>query len=136
MSTTDRTADRTTDQDDSPTNPLLGVADIAGLAGVAREHDLLLVVDNTFATPYLQTPIALGAHAVVHSTTKYLGGHSDVIGGAVVTDDDRLDTTLGRMQNGMGAVPSPFDYPANAEVLIVTDVKRGDLPALANAMRG
>ncbi|HWN26448.1 MAG TPA: aminotransferase class I/II-fold pyridoxal phosphate-dependent enzyme, partial [Actinomycetospora sp.] len=94
---------------ETPTNPLLGIADIAGLAAVAREHDLMLVVDNTFATPYLQTPLALGAHAVVHSTTKYLGGHSDVIGGAVITDDDALHETLGKMQNGMGAVPSPFD---------------------------
>jgi cystathionine gamma-synthase len=94
---------------ETPTNPLLGIADIAGLAGLAREHELMLVVDNTFATPYLQTPTALGAHAVVHSTTKYLGGHSDVIGGAVITDDDELDVTLGKMQNGMGAVPSPFD---------------------------
>lgn len=94
---------------ETPTNPLLGIADIAGLAGVAREAGLLLVVDNTFASPYLQTPITLGAHAVVHSMTKYLGGHSDVVGGAVVTDDDELEATLGRMQNGMGAVPGPFD---------------------------
>ncbi|GAA4806799.1 cystathionine gamma-synthase [Actinomycetospora chlora] len=94
---------------ETPTNPLLGIADVAALGALAREHDLLLVVDNTFASPYLQTPIALGAHAVVHSTTKYLGGHSDVVGGAVVTDDDALHETLGKMQNGMGAVPSPFD---------------------------
>lgn len=94
---------------ETPTNPLLGIADIAGLAGVAGEAGLRLVVDNTFASPYLQTPIALGADAVVHSTTKYLGGHSDVVGGAVVTDDDELEATLGRMQNGMGAVPGPFD---------------------------
>ncbi|WP_285653421.1 cystathionine gamma-synthase [Actinomycetospora sp. NBRC 106375] len=94
---------------ETPTNPLLGIADIAGLATLAREHDLMLVVDNTFASPYLQTPIGLGAHAVVHSTTKYLGGHSDVVGGALVTDDDELHETLGKMQNGMGAVPGPFD---------------------------
>jgi cystathionine gamma-synthase len=94
---------------ETPTNPLLGIADIAGLAGLAREHDLMLVVDNTFASPYLQTPLALGAHVVVHSTTKYLGGHSDVVGGALVTDDDELHVVLGKMQNGMGAVPSPFD---------------------------
>ena len=94
---------------ETPTNPLLGIADIAALGALAREHDLMLVVDNTFASPYLQTPLALGAHAVVHSTTKYLGGHSDVVGGALVTDDTELDATLGRMQNGMGAVPSPFD---------------------------
>ncbi|MEJ2887770.1 cystathionine gamma-synthase [Actinomycetospora aeridis] len=94
---------------ETPTNPLLGIADIAALGTLAREHELMLVVDNTFASPYLQTPIALGAHAVVHSTTKYLGGHSDVVGGALVTDDDALHELLGKMQNGMGAVPSPFD---------------------------
>jgi len=94
---------------ETPTNPLLGIADIAGLGALARDHDLMLVVDNTFASPYLQTPLALGAHVVVHSTTKYLGGHSDVVGGALVTDDDELHVTLGKMQNGMGAVPSPFD---------------------------
>ena len=94
---------------ETPTNPLLGIADIAALGALAREHDLMLVVDNTFASPYLQTPLALGAHAVVHSTTKYLGGHSDVVGGALVTDVSELDASLGRMQNGMGAVPSPFD---------------------------
>ena len=81
---------------ETPTNPLLGIADIAALGALAREHDLMLVVDNTFASPYLQTPIALGAHAVVHSTTKYLGGHSDVVGGALVTDDAELDAIAGR----------------------------------------
>jgi cystathionine gamma-synthase len=94
---------------ETPTNPLLGIADIAALGALAREHELMLVVDNTFASPYLQTPLTLGAHVVVHSTTKYLGGHSDVVGGALVTDDDALHVTLGKMQNGMGAVPSPFD---------------------------
>jgi cystathionine gamma-synthase len=94
---------------ETPTNPLLSIADIAGLAGVADEAGLLLVVDNTFASPYLQTPLALGAHAVVHSTTKYLGGHSDVVGGAVITSRDDLEADLARMQNGMGAVPGPFD---------------------------
>lgn len=94
---------------ETPTNPLLSIADVAGLAAIADEAGLLLVVDNTFASPYLQTPLALGAHAVVHSTTKYLGGHSDVVGGAVVTSDEALAANLGRLQNGMGAVPGPFD---------------------------
>ena len=79
---------------ETPTNPLLGIADIAALAQAAHEADALLVVDNTFATPYLQQPLALGADVVVHSTTKYIGGHSDVIGGALVTGDDQLGDCL------------------------------------------
>ena len=94
---------------ETPTNPLLGIADIAGLAGLAHETGALLVVDNTFASPYLQQPLALGADAVVHSTTKYLGGHSDVIGGALVVDDADLAERLAFHQNAMGAVPGPFD---------------------------
>jgi cystathionine gamma-synthase len=94
---------------ETPTNPLLGIADIAALAGVAREAGARLVVDNTFASPYLQTPLGLGADVVLHSTTKYLGGHSDVVGGALVTDDGALDEQLGFLQNGAGAVPGPFD---------------------------
>ena len=94
---------------ETPTNPLLSIADVAALAGIAGEHGLRLVVDNTFASPYLQQPLALGASVVVHSTTKYLGGHSDVIGGAVITSDEELAADLARLQNGMGAVPSPFD---------------------------
>ena len=94
---------------ETPTNPLLSIADVAALAGIADEHGIRLVVDNTFASPYLQTPLALGAHVVVHSTTKYLGGHSDVVGGALVTSDEALAGDLGRLQNGMGAVPGPFD---------------------------
>jgi cystathionine gamma-synthase len=94
---------------ETPTNPLLSVADVPALAGIAGEHGLRLVVDNTFASPYLQQPLALGAHVVVHSTTKYLGGHSDVVGGAVVTSDEELAADLARLQNGMGAVPGPFD---------------------------
>jgi cystathionine gamma-synthase len=94
---------------ETPTNPLLSIADVPALAGIARERGLRLVVDNTFASPYLQQPLALGAHVVVHSTTKYLGGHSDVVGGAVVTSDEELDADLARLQNGMGAVPGPFD---------------------------
>ena len=94
---------------ETPTNPLLNVADIAALAGLAHEYDAMLVVDNTFASPYLQQPITLGADVVVHSTTKYLGGHSDVIGGALVAADDGLGEVIGFHQNAMGAVSGPFD---------------------------
>jgi cystathionine gamma-synthase len=94
---------------ETPTNPLLGIADVAGLAGIARTAGALLVVDNTFASPYLQQPLALGADVVVHSTTKYLGGHSDVIGGALVLTDAELAGQLRFHQNAMGAVPGPFD---------------------------
>ncbi len=94
---------------ETPTNPLLNLADIAALAAVAHDADARLVVDNTFATPYLQTPLALGADVVLHSTTKYLGGHSDVIGGALITDDAELDEQVAFLQNGAGAVPGPFD---------------------------
>ena len=94
---------------ETPTNPLLGIADIAALAGLAHDAGALLVVDNTFASPYLQQPLALGADAVVHSTTKYLGGHSDVIGGALVVDDTELAERLAYHQNAMGGVPGPFD---------------------------
>ncbi|MGH3980668.1 MAG: cystathionine gamma-synthase [Pseudonocardiaceae bacterium] len=94
---------------ETPTNPLLNIADIAALAGVAHETGARLVVDNTFASPYLQTPLTLGADVVLHSTTKYLGGHSDVVGGALVTDDAGLDEQVAFLQNGAGAVPGPFD---------------------------
>jgi cystathionine gamma-synthase len=94
---------------ESPSNPLLGIADIPALAGLAHEADARLVVDNTFATPYLQTPLALGADIVVHSTTKYLGGHSDVVGGAVLTNEDELSEQLFFLRNSAGAVPGPFD---------------------------
>ncbi|MBN9800628.1 cystathionine gamma-synthase [Pseudonocardia alni] len=94
---------------ETPTNPLLGIADIAVLAGVAHEAGARLVVDNTFASPYLQTPLALGADVVVHSTTKYVGGHSDVVGGALVTDDDALSEQIAFVQNSTGSVPGPFD---------------------------
>jgi cystathionine gamma-synthase len=94
---------------ETPTNPLLGIADIAGLASIAREAHAKLVVDNTFASPYLQQPISLGADVVVHSTTKYLGGHSDVVGGALVCNDDELGEQLIFHQNAMGAVAGPFD---------------------------
>jgi cystathionine gamma-synthase len=94
---------------ETPTNPLLGVADIAALAHVARETGVRLVVDNTFASPYLQRPLALGADVVVHSTTKYIGGHSDVVGGALVAADVELAQELAFHQNAMGAVAGPFD---------------------------
>lgn len=94
---------------ETPTNPLLRIADIAGIARVAHDRGGLCIVDNTFATPYLQQPLSLGADAVVHSTTKYLGGHSDVVGGFVATDDDGLASDLHFIQNAAGAVPSPFD---------------------------
>lgn len=94
---------------ETPTNPLLGIADIAALAEVARHAGALLVVDSTFASPYLQQPLGLGADVVVHSTTKYLGGHSDVIGGALVATDPDLIERLRFHQNAMGAVPGPFD---------------------------
>ncbi len=94
---------------ETPTNPLLSIADIAALADVAHQAGALFVVDNTFASPYLQQPLALGADAVVHSTTKYLGGHSDVVGGAVVVADPALGERLAFLQNATGAVAGPFD---------------------------
>jgi len=94
---------------ETPTNPLLNIADIAAVAAVARECGALLVVDNTFASPYLQQPLALGADVVVHSTTKYIGGHSDVVGGALVVNDPELADSLKFHQNAMGAVNGPFD---------------------------
>ncbi|GAA2812359.1 cystathionine gamma-synthase [Saccharopolyspora taberi] len=94
---------------ETPTNPLLNIGDIAALAQLARDTGTKLVVDNTFASPYLQQPLELGADVVVHSTTKYLGGHSDVVGGAVVTSDDELAEQVAFLQNSAGAVPGPFD---------------------------
>jgi len=94
---------------ETPTNPLLRVADIAALADVAHSAGALLVVDNTFASPYLQQPLLLGADVVVHSTTKYLGGHSDVVGGALIARDPELAEHLAYHQNAMGAVAGPFD---------------------------
>lgn len=94
---------------ETPTNPLLNVADIAAIAEVAHAAGALLVVDSTFASPYLQQPLELGADVVVHSTTKYLGGHSDVIGGALVVTDPQLAERLRFHQNAMGAVPGPVD---------------------------
>jgi cystathionine gamma-synthase len=94
---------------ETPTNPLLTCVDIEAVAAVAHEHGTLVVVDNTFATPYLQQPITRGADIVVHSVTKYLGGHSDVVGGFVAVDDDALADRLRFTQNAAGAVPGPFD---------------------------
>ncbi len=94
---------------ETPTNPLLAVADIAALAEVAHDAGALLVVDNTFASPYLQQPLTLGADIVVHSTTKYAGGHSDVVGGAVVVGDDEVGERVRYHQNAIGAVAGPFD---------------------------
>src|SRR6266404_2241932 len=94
---------------ETPTNPLLNVTDIRALAELAHAHGSLLVVDNTFASPYLQRPLELGADAVVHSTTKYLGGHSDVVGGAVITASAELADGLAFTRNATGAVPGPFD---------------------------
>ncbi len=94
---------------ETPTNPLLNVADVEQVAEVTHAAGARFVVDNTFASPYLQQPLALGADVVLHSTTKYLGGHSDVVGGALVTDDAELDTGFAFLQNGAGGVPGPFD---------------------------
>jgi len=94
---------------ETPTNPLLSVVDIAAVAALAHQRGAVCVVDNTFASPYLQQPLALGADVVVHSTTKFLNGHSDVVGGFVATDDAERDARLGFVQNAAGAVPGPFD---------------------------
>ena len=94
---------------ETPTNPLLNLADIAAVADIAHRHHLLLVVDNTFASPYFQQPLKLGADIVVHSTTKYINGHSDVIGGALVTSNEEVYQAIKFYQNAAGAVPAPFD---------------------------
>lgn len=94
---------------ETPTNPLLSIADIVALAELGQRHSAKVLVDNTFASPALQQPLTLGADVVLHSTTKYIGGHSDVVGGALVTNDEGLDGAFGFLQNGTGAVPGPFD---------------------------
>ncbi len=94
---------------ETPTNPLLSIADIAAISQLASPSGIKVLVDNTFASPALQQPLTLGADIVLHSTTKYIGGHSDVIGGALVTNDEELDAAFGFLQNGAGAVPGPFD---------------------------
>ena len=94
---------------ESPTNPLLRVVDIDAVSEVAHSHGAMVCVDNTFASPFLQQPLRLGADLVVHSSTKYIGGHSDVVGGAILTNNDELEKQLRFHQNAVGAVPSPFD---------------------------
>jgi cystathionine gamma-lyase len=94
---------------ESPTNPLLKVVDLQELGELGRERDVLTVVDSTFASPYLQQPLKLGMDIVMHSTTKYLAGHSDILGGAVVTSDEAAHERLRFSQNALGAIPSPFD---------------------------
>lgn len=94
---------------ETPTNPLLKLTDIAAVTALTKSRGILTVVDNTFATPFFQRPIELGADIVVHSTTKYVGGHSDVVGGAIVTNDDDLATRLRFFQNSVGGTPGPFD---------------------------
>lgn len=94
---------------ESPTNPMMTIVDIAAVAKIAHAHGALVLVDNTFATPALQRPIELGADAVLHSTTKYLGGHSDVVGGAIILKDAELAEKVAQIQNWLGAISSPFD---------------------------
>src|SRR6478752_4659093 len=94
---------------ETPTNPLLSIADIGAIAQLAAPSNTKVLVDNTFASPALQQPLPLGADIVLHSTTKYIGGHSDVVGGALLTNDEELDTAFAFLQNGAGAVPGPFD---------------------------
>jgi cystathionine gamma-synthase len=94
---------------ESPTNPLLNIVDIYAASEAAHAVGALVVVDNTFATPYLQQPLTLGADVVLHSTTKYLGGHSDVVGGFLATNDDEISERLAFLQKSLGAVPGPFD---------------------------
>ena len=94
---------------ETPTNPMLKLVDLAAVAAIARRHGARTVVDNTFATPFFQRPLEQGIDVVVHSTTKYLNGHSDVVGGAIVTSDDELHARLAFLQNAVGGVPSPMD---------------------------
>ena len=108
---------------ETPSNPLLRITDIAGLAAIGREAGALVVVDNTFATPALQQPLRLGADVVVHSTTKYLGGHSDVVGGAVVLNDDALAERVGFLQFAVGAVSGPLDAWLTTRGIKTLDVR-------------
>ena len=109
---------------ETPTNPLLSIADIAGIAQLASAAGVKVLVDNTFASPALQQPLALGADIVLHSTTKYIGGHSDVVGGALLTNDEELDEAFAFLQNGAGAVPGPvrrLPDDARAEDAVAAD---------------
>ena len=108
---------------ETPSNPLLRITDIAGLAAIGREAGALVVVDNTFATPALQQPLLLGADVVVHSTTKYLGGHSDVVGGALVLNDDALAERVGFLQFAVGAVSGPLDAWLTTRGIKTLDVR-------------
>lgn len=94
---------------ETPTNPTLKIVDIEAISAVAKKHNLIVVVDNTFASPFLQTPLDLGADIVVHSVTKYIGGHSDVVMGVLATSNEEIYTKLKFLQNSMGAIPAPFD---------------------------
>jgi len=94
---------------ETPTNPLLRIVDLRNVSKIARSHEILLAVDNTFASPFNQKPLSLGADLVVHSTTKYIAGHSDIVGGAVVLNDEAIYKELKFYQNGAGAVPGPWD---------------------------
>ncbi len=94
---------------ETPTNPMLNLTDIKGTADICRKNNLVCIVDNTFMSPYFQNPLTLGATVVLHSQTKYLNGHSDVIGGMLVTSDEKIHERLRYVQNAVGAVPSPFD---------------------------
>ena len=94
---------------ETPTNPLLTIVDIAAISELGKQNSAKVLVDNTFASPALQQPLTLGADVVLHSTTKYIGGHSDVVGGALITNDQELDDAFAFLQNGAGAVPGPFD---------------------------
>ena len=119
---------------ETPTNPLLNIGDIEALASVAHDAGALLVVDNTFASPYLQQPLTLGADIVVHSTTKYCGGHSDVVGGALVVKDLDIAEKVAFHQNSIGAVAGPFDclpHPPRPQ-----DPRRPDGPALRQRREG
>ena len=94
---------------ETPTNPMMNIIDIKAVASIAKKHDILLTVDNTFATPYLQTPLDLGADIVMHSITKYMGGHSDVVMGALICKDEQIAEKLYFIQNSSGAVCGPQD---------------------------
>ncbi len=94
---------------ETPTNPMLSLTDLSGAANLCKEHNLITIVDNTFMSPYFQKPLTLGCDIVVHSTTKYINGHSDVIGGIIVTNNEKIHERLRYIQNAAGAVPSPFD---------------------------